>query len=271
MWSGPDLENESPRGPALQLAIGRTFVRHTPGSLRFASAPACCSVPSILAECKAQGLGLMSMNDLYQPPALMTMEDLSCIVSASEKPVLLVEGTRRLPDIEAPLLAQLGRLLAKRFPQVTFRSGNADGSDTAFAEAVASIDPARLQYVLPSLSMGKKRRHKESFAFAVEQVSQVIEDQIAEETVEATAECERLVDAHRGLIVNNRLAAMGRYLLRDTLKVVGDAEHNLAPATAGIFYVNEKDPMGGGTGHTIRVCVRRHVPVAFQHVWKKWL
>ena len=42
------------------------------------------------------------------------------------------------------------------------------------------------------------------------------------------------------------------------------------PATVGIFYVNRADPMKGGTGHTIRVCRKLGVPVAFQDEWRHW-
>ena len=60
-------------------------------------------------------------------------------------------------------------------------------------------------------------------------------------------------------------------MLRDTLKVTGDASSGLRPASVGIFYVNEADPMKGGTGHTIRVCRHQGVPVIFQQSWKQWL
>ena len=60
------------------------------------------------------------------------------------------------------------------------------------------------------------------------------------------------------------------YLLRDTLKVIGSAEAGLSPATAGVFYVNEADPLTGGTGHTIRVCLECRIPVVFQAVWREW-
>ena len=59
-------------------------------------------------------------------------------------------------------------------------------------------------------------------------------------------------------------------LLRDTLKVIGAPEAGLLPATAGVFYVNESDPLAGGTGHTIRVCMDRQVQVVFQAVWRPW-
>ena len=60
------------------------------------------------------------------------------------------------------------------------------------------------------------------------------------------------------------------YLLRDTLKVTGSEALGLAPAVLGIFFVNEAEPSGGGTGHTIRVCGVQDVPVATQTEWGSW-
>ncbi len=39
----------------------------------------------------------------------------------------------------------MGRLLVERLPGVFFRSGNAEGSDMAFAEGVTGVDPARME------------------------------------------------------------------------------------------------------------------------------
>jgi len=70
---------------------------------------------------------------------------------------------------------------------------------------------------------------------------------------------------------NNTLAIKTRCLLRDTLKVAGSLAQGLRPATAGIFYVNEDDPLSGGAGHTIRVSRRAGIPVFFQCHWRAWL
>jgi hypothetical protein len=60
------------------------------------------------------------------------------------------------------------------------------------------------------------------------------------------------------------------YLLRDTLKVTGSAALVLDPAALGIFFVNEADPTGGGTGHTIKVCGAQDIPAATQTEWRNW-
>jgi len=201
------------------------------------------------------------------------LRDLCEFLDGIEKPVLLVEGTRSLPDGDTPLLRQLGALLAKRLPGAIFRTGNAEGSDTAFAQGVASVEPGRIQFVLPTAGMGRSRIPAESPRFVLADVSPPAQDRLAEYTVRATGTRDtlRMVQAVSGELQNSRLAAKGRYVMRDALKVVGDAAVGLAPATAGVFYLKPDDPMYGGTGHTIRVCMQHVVPVVFQGTWMKWL
>lgn len=69
----------------------------------------------------------------------------------------------------------------------------------------------------------------------------------------------------------NRAVMQAAYRLRDALKVLGDPALNLAPATVGIFYVKETDPLAGGTSHTIRVCRTVRLPVISQTEWRNWL
>jgi len=56
-------------------------------------------------------------------------------------------------------------------------------------------------------------------------------------------------------------------LLRDALKVTGLERLNFAPAEIGIFYIDPEKPTGGGTGHTIRMCELRNIPVFTQNKW----
>ena len=210
------------------------------------------------------------MKDGYADPRIETLEDFVRVVSETPDAVVLVEGTRKVAQGDFEVMRRLGTVLAERMPGVVFRTGNAEGSDTAFAEGVAEVDAGRLEYVMPTEGMGRKRRVAAARTFALAGLSKAAENRLAEETTEATPKAERLVSARLGIVKNQRLAAKGSYLLRDTLKVTGAPELGLAPATAGIFYVNEVDPLGGGTGHTIRVCLRQRVPVVFQHVWREW-
>jgi hypothetical protein len=199
------------------------------------------------------------------------LEDLERVVASAERPVILIEGTRKLPASDVELLRRTAARLARCLPSAVFRTGNAEGSDTAFAAGVSDVDAARLEYVLPTQGMGRRRRHGEAGAVSLEALPRAAEEAVARATCDASPAAERLIDAHLGRVHNRRLAAKGRYLLRDTLKVAGCPEAGVPPATVGVFYVNESDPLGGGTGHTIRVCAREGIPVVMQHVWRRWV
>jgi len=86
------------------------------------------------------------------PPALITA------LPQLPSPVILLEGTRRVPEAQRPLLSQFARQLAQALPHAVFRSGNAEGSDDSFAQGVAEVDAHRLQLVLPTPGMGRQRR-----------------------------------------------------------------------------------------------------------------
>ena len=66
------------------------------------------------------------------------------------QPVVLLEGRRKVSKSNYKLAKRFGPVLAARFPRAVFRSGNADGSDQAFSEGVAAVDPSRLQLLHPS-------------------------------------------------------------------------------------------------------------------------
>ena len=188
-------------------------------------------------------------------------------LAGAERPVILVEGTRKLPDAMRPALVAMGRRLAEALPRAVFRTGGASGSDEAFAEGVRSVDPCRVEYVLPQAGHRAKSRDARSPAFVLEQLADTGLRAVAEQTVAASPRYEGLA---RRYVQNKRsgvLAVKTRYLLRDTLKVTGDPERNLPGADLGIFYVDEANPLSGGTGHTIRVCLRHGVPVYTQDQW----
>jgi hypothetical protein len=190
-------------------------------------------------------------------------------INTAQLPIILIEGTRRLRESDRALLVRIGRFLAARWQNAIFRTGNAEGADSAFAEGVRSVANDRLQYVLPGPRMGRNRLAQDAWVRHIEELSEDGRAPIIEATKRATPDSRRPVDAFCGLLANRRLAAIGSYLLRDTLKVLGSAELGLAPATLGIFYSD--DPDKGGTGHTIRVCHEHGVPVVLQNWWQHWL
>ncbi|MEO5367861.1 MAG: hypothetical protein H7831_16175 [Magnetococcus sp. WYHC-3] len=211
------------------------------------------------------------MKSNVQKRSIVTVADLAAALANVERPVVLLEGIRALPDADRAAVVALGQLLATRLPGVVFRSGNAEGTDTAFAEGVTAVDPARMEYVMTHAGMGRKRRHPGARAVALDGMQHVSVRAVGEFTLTASPDLKGLVDAYQTHGAKGPLGSKAAYLLRDTLKVIGAPDLGLAPATVGIFYANEADPLAGGTGHSIRVCRDRGVPVVLQSVWRAWL
>lgn len=184
------------------------------------------------------------------------------------RPVILIEGTRTLPDSDRPKLIKLGKKLAIDLPTAIFRTGNAKGSDEAFAEGVQQIDPNRLEYVLPYQNHRKDKIPKQSFRLSLPDILEIAKEQAIYITINSSPSYSSLLALQDK---NPRLKAKARYILRDTIKVTGAIGSSLMPATVGIFYVNADDPMKGGTGHTIRVCKKLSIPVIMQDEWMTWI
>ncbi len=198
----------------------------------------------------------------------MKYEDFLNLVARHDVPVILLEGTRQLPDEDKPKLTSFARQLAIAFPQARFRTGNASGSDEAFAAGVAEIDPLRLEYVLPHRTMRQRSRNQLSSFLSLDDVSAGLEELLAAETVKASPKYRSLMQERKR---HPQLKVKANYLLRDTLKITGFEDANFQPAQVGIFYVNTQDSGQGGTGHTIRVCENHQVSVITQDVWMQWI
>jgi len=177
-----------------------------------------------------------------------------------------MEGRRSIPQPMRGRAEAVGRFLARRYPSARFRSGNAEGSDEAFSRVVAAIDPSRLQIVAPYRSHRRKQRIEGAVYESPESLDPDLEEEIARKTAEATPR-------NRGMIAKRRepgrVAAKAAYLIRDSMKVTGFSEE-YPKATAALFYVDEADPLAGGTGHTVRVCLNEGVPAVFREDWGKW-
>ncbi len=196
----------------------------------------------------------------------MTLAEFTSIVGASPEAVVLLEGRRTIPDHDAALATLTARNLVERFPNLRFRSGNAEGTDQAFSEGVAQVAPWRLQVVAPYVGHRKSARYAEAVYDSPESLSIVQDDEVAYKTAKASPKNKGLIETRPK---KGALAAKAAYLIRDTMKVTGHSELFPKPVCA-LFYVDLKDPLAGGTGHTIRVCQQEGVPFAFQDSWQKW-
>lgn len=182
-------------------------------------------------------------------------------------PVVLLEGTRQLPPAKRQALVELGRFLAQTFPQIVFRSGNAVGTDEAFAAGVASVPGAKLELILPTPGMGRSRRPPGATCHVLDELALEDRQHLARASLAASPENHRLFELYLRGQSGNPAYAKAQYLVRDALKVHGNPPLQLAPATVALFYINNVGPTSGGTAHTIRLCERQEIPVFTQHDW----
>ncbi|MDF7800024.1 hypothetical protein P4C99_11165 [Pontiellaceae bacterium B1224] len=209
------------------------------------------------------------MSDLLCDTARMNKhyEHFKSAVAGVTQPVILLAGSRKVPENLQEKLVMLAAYLANEFPTALFRSGNADGSDALFARGVNAIAPARLQLITPTAGHRRVHRNPLNYSFPLNNVSAVHEETLAYHTNTATPGNARIIDKRNEI---PQLQSKARYLLRDTLMVMGDPAQELLPATMGIFFT-ASDPMAGGTGHTIRVCKQNNVPVFLPPEWWRWM
>ena len=76
----------------------------------------------------------------------------SRFINSIDSPVILLEGSRVVEEIDKAKIVELGKQLAVAFPSAIFRSGNANASDNLFAEGVLQVNPERLELVLSNKS-----------------------------------------------------------------------------------------------------------------------
>jgi hypothetical protein len=197
----------------------------------------------------------------------MKFHDFAKLISDEQSPTILVEGRRTIPADAAATVGRLASHLARRFPNLLFRSGNASGSDEAFAAGVFAVAPERMQIIAPYAGHRRKQRYPLAHYDSPESLSPDAMEAVQAMTVAATP-------ANKGLMKwyqrGGKLGSQAACLIRDTMKVAG-VSGQLAKPVAALFFVDPADPEAGGTGHTIRVCRNAGVPVYFQQHWATWL
>jgi hypothetical protein len=205
---------------------------------------------------------------LFRTPMLShVLAQLQPLLSRSPTPVILLEGTRQLPADKRQALVNVGQCLAQAYPQAVFRSGNAAGTDEAFAAGVASVPGAKLQLVLPTPGMGRSRRPASASCLALEELPLAERHHLARESLAASPDNHRLFDLYLRGQSGNPAYAKAQYLLRDAMKVIGSPALQLAPATVALFFIQTLGSTGGGTAHTVRLCQHQNVPFFTQRDW----
>lgn len=183
-----------------------------------------------------------------------------------KKSIVLLEGKRNVREEDKNKLYNLGRLLALRSSNILFRSGNADGADQFFSEGVASVDSKRLQVITPY----EGHRKKTNVAYdtiSLEEINMMEEPEVVYQS-KSNKKVEKLIDKFVSGDINS-VTIKAAYLIRDTIKAIGTSE--IGPTSFGIFYDDIENPMSGGTGHTMQVCINNSIPIIDQSVWFKWL
>jgi hypothetical protein len=196
----------------------------------------------------------------------MTCREFAALIRSSARPVVLLEGRRSISTHDAERARATATRLANEFPTLRFRSGNAPGADQAFSDGVAAVDPARLEIVTPYRGHRARFRHPGTLTTSPDSLDRAQEEELAYHTIDASPHLRILIEKRAG---HRALAAKAKYLIRDTLKVVGQTGA-FPPPVAALFHVDPADPEAGGTGHAIRVCRNHGVPCAFQDSWGAW-
>lgn len=180
--------------------------------------------------------------------------------------VVLLEGKRKVSEGDAHRLVELGRLLTEKTRYIMFRSGNAPGADEYFSQGVSAVDPSRLQVIIP-YDGHRKKHNLAGYTLSLDQISMVAESELVYAAKHHSATSKLVDDFVEGKKNKNTIKAA--YILRDTAKVLGYGDWKVADA--GIFYDDLNNPETGGTGHTIGLCKKYHIPVFNQNTWFEWL
>jgi hypothetical protein len=190
------------------------------------------------------------------------------VVTREKRPVVLLEGSRDVPLEVQGRMEALAANLMRTFPELIGRSGNAEGSDQAWARGVNAVDPKRLQLVLPVPN------YKSA---AIETGNEVMALQEAPpqdyQTARRLTREHYAYGNHHGGHVYDRLPTFKQtYLDRDALKVLGASDYSgrRMKATVALFYINPARKNGGGTGHTLRLCEAEKVPYFLAEDWLTW-
>ena len=191
------------------------------------------------------------------------------VVSVAKQPVVLLEGSRNAPVEILSAMEHLAAALMRAFPSLIARTGNAEGSDQAWARGVNRMDPKRLQLVLPV------PHYKEASIAAANEVA-VLQEVPPEDygAAKALTREHYQYGSSKGPAAYDPLPPFKKtYLDRDALKVLGHTNYlgKRQKATTALFYLDPNKRNGGGTGHTLRLCEAERVPYFLSADWLSWL
>lgn len=180
--------------------------------------------------------------------------------------VLLLEGKRNVNDCDKEKLINLGIKLAKNTKYLTFRSGNATGADYFFSNGVCQVDNKRIEVIVPYRNH-RSKTNLSGKTYNLEDIDLQNEQEIIIQS-KLNKKMNKLIDNYlTGL--KDRYSIKASYIIRDTIKVIGTSE--IKSIAFAIFYDDLKNPMVGGTGHTMNICIKNNIPLINQNIWFNWL
>lgn len=180
--------------------------------------------------------------------------------------IVLLEGKRNVLLEDQSALVALGKMMAERTEHILFRSGNAAGADAFFSEGVASVNPKRLQVIVPYDNHRSTKNYAHD-TISLDSMELKDEGEVVYQS-KFNKKTAKLIDRYVAGD-KDRFAIKAAYIIRDTVKVLG--AKGVPAATFGIFYDDLSDPRKGGTGHTMDVCDKNQMPLLDQSVWMDWL
>ena len=191
------------------------------------------------------------------------------IISTAKSPVVLFEGSRNVPVEIQMKMESLAAHLMKKFPPLIARSGNAEGSDEAWARGVNRVAPERLHLVLPVPNYRAKSIGPDNEVLSLREAR-------PDDYGAARKLCREHYEygSRRGAEAFDSMPPFKKnYLERDALKVLGHTDYSgkRRKASAALFFVDPQKPNGGGTGHTVRLCEVERVPYFMADDWSEWM
>jgi len=181
--------------------------------------------------------------------------------------IVLLEGKRVVAEEDKEKLLKLSELLAVSTKNITFRSGNANGADDLFISGIASFDASRVELITP-YSNHNKANNLGYKTNALDEIDLINEPEVVYHSKirkKNTKIIEKYAQGEKNAVTIN-----AAYLIRDTIKVIG-TKSGIKAANFAIFYDDLSNPIKGGTGHTMQVCINNSIPFINQKIWFNWI
>ncbi|HAP68094.1 MAG TPA: hypothetical protein DCQ99_10105 [Nitrospinae bacterium] len=206
----------------------------------------------------------------YEMNDFKTIDDVIKYLGQFKKPYVALEGSRTITHEAAEKMEKIAKILVTALPNLIVRSGNAEGSDIAWARGVNSVAPERLELFVPQKNMPKKNIVTGNRVITISDIN----PDFWKYAKKLSCENYLSVDGKKfGKSAWDKIKRWQQpYLIRDVFKVTGVPFGKEKPIKThlALLYINTKKKNGGGTGHTMRICERLGVPVIGYETWKDY-